>query len=169
LVCRKHDILLTVKNDRQQQPPSVKLYSIVLEGWCRRVGKVPHAMDRAEELLQEMEELSEGGSSSSSSSSSSSRSRSRTGTRPNVLTYTSAIGGFLARSKERDLATRADQMLEGMNQGLGTKPSSRFGPTSRANPQAPRRRISHQQGQHSTRHNNLLVGNQLLRLLLRKQ
>lgn len=88
-------------NDNQNQNnhhirPSVKLYSIVLEGWCRRVGKVRHAMDRAEALLQEMED-SEGV------------------VRPNVLTYTSIIGG-LARSKKPDLATRADGMLQRMQE-----------------------------------------------------
>jgi hypothetical protein len=101
---KAHDILLssllpTSNNNNSttnSKQPSVKLYSIVLEGWCRRVGKVPHAMDRAETLLRQMEDI--GG-----------------GARPNVLTYTSVIGG-LARSKERDLATRADAMLHRMQQ-----------------------------------------------------
>ena len=91
---KAHAILLGLK--LKNKNPSTKLYSIVLEGWCRRVGKVPRAMNRAEELLCEMEES--GGVS-----------------RPNVLTYTSVIGG-LARSNEHDLATRADAMLKRMQQ-----------------------------------------------------
>lgn len=88
--------------------PSAKLYSIVLEGWCRRVGKVPHAMDKAEQLLQEMEN--------------------HPTIRPNVLTYTSVIGG-LARSKERDLATRADQLLIRMKQTVDTQGVARSNST----------------------------------------
>jgi hypothetical protein len=95
---KSQDILNGIK--QRNKVPSVKLYSIVLEGWCRRVGKVPHAMDRAEALLKEMEMS--------------------TDVRPNVLTYTSVIGG-LARSKKRDLATRADKLLERMQQ-YGVEP-----------------------------------------------
>ena len=91
---KAHDILNRIKE--RNEIPSVKLYSIVLEGWCRRVGKVKHAMDRVEELLEEME-----------------NSQPSTKIRPNVLTYTSVIGG-LARSKKRDMATRADQILVDM-------------------------------------------------------
>lgn len=83
---KAHDILLSLQEKHKQ--PSGKLYSIVLEGWCRRVGKVPQAMDKVGALLQEMEDL--GGT-----------------VRPNILTYTSVIGG-LARSRCPDLANRAD-------------------------------------------------------------
>jgi hypothetical protein len=83
-------------NDNHHIQPSVKLYSIVLDGWCRRVGRVRHAMDRAEALLQEMEDS--GGV-----------------VRPNVLTYTSVIAA-LSRSKKNDLATRADGMLKRMHE-----------------------------------------------------
>jgi hypothetical protein len=102
---KAHDILTHMKNEKRNDDhkqnqnqciqPSVKMYSIVLEGWCRRVGKVRHAMDRAEALLQEME--NSGGV-----------------VPPNVLTYTSIIGG-LARSRKPDLATRADGMLQRMH------------------------------------------------------
>ena len=104
-----------------QQPspprPSVKLYSIVLEGWCKRIGKVPHAMDRANELLHEMEQ-SYLGITSSQNSTKSPTSKHRI--RPNVLTYTSVIGG-LARSREPDLARRAMDILERM-QRFGVEP-----------------------------------------------
>jgi hypothetical protein len=83
---KAHNILLALQQENKQ--PTAKLYSIVLEGWCRRVGKVPHAMEEAERLLTEMEAI--GGI-----------------VRPNVVTYTSVIGG-LAYSRYPDLATRAD-------------------------------------------------------------
>ena len=91
---RAHDILMMLKETDKQ--PSKKLYMTVLEGWCRRAGKVNHAMNEAEALLKEMEES--GGQ-----------------IQPNVITYTSVIGG-LARSGFPDLATRADGMLERMKE-----------------------------------------------------
>jgi hypothetical protein len=91
---KAHDILNRMK--KQNGKLGVKLYSIVLEGWCRRVGRVEHAMDRAMDLLHEMEES--GGD-----------------IRPNVLTYTSIIGG-LSRSRHPELATKADGMLIRMQQ-----------------------------------------------------
>ena len=114
--------------------PSLKLYSIVLEGWCKRAGKIPHAMDRAEELLHEMEQSSISPSQNASvavTSSADSKVRDadpaeptprviNTRIRPNVLTYTSILGG-LARSREPDLATRAMDMLERM-QRFGVEP-----------------------------------------------
>ena len=113
--------------------PSLKLYSIVLEGWCKRAGKIPHAMDRAEELLHEMEQSSISPSQNMTTvTSSDSRGRStdsvaepaprviNTRIRPNVLTYTSILGG-LARSREPDLATRAMDVLERM-QRFGVEP-----------------------------------------------
>ena len=90
---RAEKILNTIKKNPNMEP-SGKLYSIILDGWCRRVGKVRNAMQKAESILAEMEEV--GGD-----------------CRPNVLMYTSVIGG-LARSKEKDLATRADQMIPRM-------------------------------------------------------
>lgn len=89
---KAHNILLALQEENKQ--PTAKLYSIVLEGWCRRIGKVPHAMEEVERLLREMEAL--GGT-----------------VRPNVVTYTSVIGG-LARSRYPDLATRADGKTSSM-------------------------------------------------------
>ncbi len=81
---------------RRTIPISAKLYTIVMEGWCRRVGKVPHAMEKVEMLLKDMEDGSN-----------------NMLPRPSVLTYTSVIGG-LARSRKRDLASRAMQLLPKM-------------------------------------------------------
>jgi Pentatricopeptide repeat domain len=70
----------------------VKVWSIVVEGWCRRVGIAPQAILQAERLLDEMEN------------------REQKLVQPNVLTYTSFLGG-LARSKQADLATKAEAVL----------------------------------------------------------
>lgn len=89
---RANDVLSQARTTNQL--PSAKLYSIVLDGWCRCAGKVQHAMSRAEALLSEMEELSFIGG----------------GIRPNVIIYTNILGG-LAKTKDRDLARRADEVL----------------------------------------------------------
>jgi hypothetical protein len=101
--------------------PNVKLWSIVLEGWCKRTGISKIALARAESLLAEMEdawqdldeENGEGGN----------------GTRgnitsnvppPNCIAYTSYMGA-LARSKEHDLARKAEATLVRM-QEFGVTP-----------------------------------------------
>lgn len=73
----------------------VKVWTIVVEGWCKRSGITRQAMQRAEELLLEMED------------------ETQTLVRPNVLTYTSFIGG-LSRCKENDMARKAEAVLERM-------------------------------------------------------
>jgi hypothetical protein len=90
---------------KRKMEPSVKVWSIVVEAWCRRTGTVRAAMQRAESLLEEME--------ASVDKKVGEREAKRSAVRPNVLTYTSFIGG-LARSKDRDLATRAEATLERM-------------------------------------------------------
>ncbi len=74
---------------------SVKLWTMVLEGWCERAGMFREAMTRARTLLEEMEH--------------------REDIPPNVLTYTSLIGGY-ARSKEKDKGKMAERVLERMVQ-----------------------------------------------------
>lgn len=81
-------------------PASVKVWSIVMEGWCKRSGLARMAMSRAESLLREMENSSED---------------ENIIPKPNIITYTSFIGG-LARSKDRDLARKADATLVRMEQ-----------------------------------------------------
>lgn len=97
---RAQDILDRMRSRNIQ--PSVKIYTIVLEAWCKRAGKVREATSRALGLLKEMEESDQDNC------------------RPNVLTYTSYIGG-LARCRDRDLATRAQETLERMRK-LGVQP-----------------------------------------------
>lgn len=104
---RAHDILKRMKERGIQ--PSVKVYTAVMLAWCKRAGKVSGAMARAEALLSEMESYA-------SSENESHQYCNREGgevIRPNVITYTTYIGG-LARSNERNLATKAEAVLERM-------------------------------------------------------
>jgi pentatricopeptide repeat protein len=91
--------------------PSAKIWSIVMEGWCKRAGKVRGVMRRAEALLKEMEDAAEATGNATSS---------RNSVHPNVLTYTSYIGG-LARSRESELARKAEAVLERMER-FGVEP-----------------------------------------------
>jgi pentatricopeptide repeat protein len=91
--------------------PSTKTWSIVMEGWCKRAGKVRGVMRRAEALLKEMEDAAEASGNAT---------RSRNAVHPNVLTYTSYIGG-LARSRESELARKAEAVLERMER-FGVEP-----------------------------------------------
>ena len=95
------EALLRRMKDRVGVEPNVKLWTMVLEGWCKRAGIVRGAMTRAEALLNEMESHSIKGDNSTTS------------LRPNVLTYTSYIGG-LARCKDQDKARRAEAVLDRM-------------------------------------------------------
>lgn len=91
---------------RRRIPISTKLYSIVLEGWCRRVGRVSKAMDKVEDLLTDMEQASVSDHTDSSLP------------RPNVLTYTSVIGA-IARTQDKDMGQRALDILDRMrNHGV---------------------------------------------------
>lgn len=106
---RAEKILQRMKEQGIQ--PSVKVYTAVLLAWCKRAGKVQGAMAHAEELLQEMESYS-------SQPDGAMKDRKETlrndqGVRPNVITYTTYIGG-LARSKEHNLAERAEDVLDRM-------------------------------------------------------
>jgi pentatricopeptide repeat protein len=82
--------------EMSQTQSLVKAWTIVVEGWCKRSGIARQAMQRAEELLQEMEDDA-----------------TPEIERPNVLTYTSYIGG-LSRCRQGDLARKAEQVLERM-------------------------------------------------------
>ena len=92
--------------------PSVKIWSIVMEGWCKRAGKVRGVMRRAEALLKEMEDAAEAAPGNAT--------RSRNAVHPNVLTYTSFIGG-LSRSRESELARKAEAVLDRMER-FGVEP-----------------------------------------------
>ena len=87
--------------------PSVKLWSIVLEAWCRRTGIARTALSRAEALLSEMEEAWQDKNESNESTI---VKNTQVAPPPNIITYTSYIGG-LARSKEHDLARKAEATL----------------------------------------------------------
>jgi len=88
----------------------VKVWSIVVEGWCKRAGIARHAMKEAEQLLDEMEREEE--------------QEEENGlfgvVRPNVLTYTSYIGG-LSRSQQHDMARKAEAVLDRMER-FGVQP-----------------------------------------------
>ena len=101
---RAEKILERMK-DRGIQP-SVKVYTAVLLAWCKRAGKVRGAMAHADRLLQEMESYA-------TSQDEEKGLRNEQVVRPNVITYTTYIGG-LARSKEHNLAARASDVLERM-------------------------------------------------------
>ena len=88
--------------------PNVKVWSIVLEGWCKRARTVRTALKRAESLLTEMEDAMAGDPDSAAAPP------------PNIVTYTSYIGG-LARSKDRCLARKADATLARMERA-GVQP-----------------------------------------------
>jgi pentatricopeptide repeat protein len=93
----------TVNNsDRANSNGFVKIWTIVVDGWCKRAGIARQAMIRAEELLLEMEQ------------------NPVAIVRPNVLTYTSFICG-LSRCKQKDMARRAEEVLERMKR-YGVQP-----------------------------------------------
>jgi pentatricopeptide repeat protein len=105
--------ILQRMKDRGIQP-NVKVYTSVLVAWCKRSGRVRGAMDRAEKLLTEMESYASAARSETKESDDY-VSRNSTGdeVKPNVITYTTFIGG-LSRCMERNLATRAEAILERM-------------------------------------------------------
>ena len=98
----QNTMVLPTNEDRRRKkiPISTKLYSIVLEGWCRRVGKVPKAMDKVLTLLTDMEQASLSNHTDGLP-------------RPNVVTYTSVIGG-LARTQRQEIGQRALDLLARM-------------------------------------------------------
>jgi len=113
---RAEALMRHMQNDRGM-PPSVKVWDIVLEGWCKRAGIARGAVDRAEALLKEMEatywELSKRNSTTTGTKDAVQRGSNLTSVPPNVLTYTSFIGG-LSRSREKNLAQRAEAVLDRM-------------------------------------------------------
>ena len=94
--------------------PTVKIYTAVLLAWCKRAGKVRGAMARAEKLLTEMESYtSKAEGNHNDTNERILHQQQDEAIRPNVITYTTFIGG-LARSKEHNLASRAEAVLERM-------------------------------------------------------
>ena len=102
-----------------------RLYTIVLEGWCRLIGKVPRAMAHAEALLEDMENLTYAESKRQvelndvDTTSKDGTYRRRHGVvGPNSVTYTSIIVG-LSQSKQSNKARKADAIIDRMrNFGL---------------------------------------------------
>jgi len=105
----QNTIIQTSDEDRRRKkiPISTKLYSIVLEGWCRRVGRVPKAMDKVLTLLTDMEQASLSNHTDGLP-------------RPNVITYTSVIGG-LARTQRHEIGQQALDLLARMRR-FGVEP-----------------------------------------------
>jgi pentatricopeptide repeat protein len=138
----EHAVKVMRRMQHRGLAPSVKMWSIVMEGWCKRAGKVRGVMRRAESLLQEMEDAADAvqvqqrdvvpaaaDSKNDNDPTATNATTTTTKTRntaadahpkPNVLTYTSYIGG-LARSRESDLARKAEAVLERMDR-FGVEP-----------------------------------------------
>ena len=100
--------ILTQMKQRGMQP-DMKIYTLVLNAWARRAGRVRGAMSRAEAILEEMESYAMDADDSDSVS-----------IKPNVIHYTTVISGY-SRCKERDLATKAQAMLDRMERN-GVQP-----------------------------------------------
>jgi hypothetical protein len=109
-----------------------KLYTIVLEGWCSLIGKVPQAMASAEALLEEMEELTnkerkqqqeywDECSNDHDNTTKTNWSRRRRGfIGPNSVTYSSIIVG-ISQSQQPNMARKADAMIDRMKK-IGVEP-----------------------------------------------
>jgi hypothetical protein len=80
--------------EEQGMNPDVRIWSVVLDGWCKRAAISPSAIRRADALLREMESSPDS-------------------IPPNVVTYTNFLGG-LARCRAKDLATQAENVLNRM-------------------------------------------------------
>lgn len=96
---REDDVLGTAARKAEKlltRTRNIKVWSIVLEAWCKRAGKVRNALHHAEEILNKMEHSTDD-------------------LRPNVLTYTSLIGG-IAKSRSRDMGQRAEEVLVRMRE-----------------------------------------------------
>ena len=102
-------------------PPSKKVFTSVIHAWCQRSGVVRGAMERAEAVLTEMERL---GAAleilEDDDSEDLLQSQKIDSLRPNVITYTAVISG-LSRSREQNLARRADAILNRMEKN-GVEP-----------------------------------------------
>jgi pentatricopeptide repeat protein len=77
-------------------------------------------MRRAEALLEEMEDFADADEAAPAPTGNANATRSRNAVHPNVLTYTSYIGG-LSRSRESELARKAEAVLERMER-FGVEP-----------------------------------------------
>ena len=124
-----------------------KLYTIVLEGWCRQIGKVPGAMASAEVLLENMEELTHkerrrqnenwdtdnneanddttAAATTTNTSANSKTSwfhRRRGFIGPNSVTYSNIIVA-ISQSHQHGMARKADAMIDRMKK-LGVEPDT---------------------------------------------
>lgn len=101
--------------------PSKKVFTSVIYAWCQRSGSVRGAMERAEAVLAEMERLGAALECLEDEDSEDLlQSRKMDSLRPNVITYTAVISG-LARSREHNLARRAEAILNRMTKN-GVEP-----------------------------------------------
>mmetsp|Transcript_2580 Transcript_2580/g.6188 ORF Transcript_2580/g.6188 Transcript_2580/m.6188 type:complete len:989 (+) Transcript_2580:124-3090(+) len=109
-----------------------KLYTIVVEGWCRQIGKAPQAMERVEALLEKMEELTykerrrqeenwdEHTETNENSHEKSWFHRRRGFIGPNSVTYSSVIVA-ISQSQRHNMARKADAMI-GRMKNIGVEP-----------------------------------------------
>lgn len=88
-----------------------RMYGIVVEGWCRLIERVPEALDRIEQLLQEIES---GGQRRKRGYTTDNKKEDNLGIRPNVMLYTSVITALSRTTKLSDMARRADDLLQRM-------------------------------------------------------
>lgn len=99
--------------------PCKKVFTSVIHAWCQRSGKTRGAMDRAEAVLAEMERLGDALANVEDDDDDNAL-RTSDSLRPNVVTYTAVISG-LARSREQNLARRAEAILRRMEKN-GVEP-----------------------------------------------
>jgi pentatricopeptide repeat protein len=100
-------------------PPNKWVFTSVINAWCQRSGIIRGAMERAEAILKEMERL---GAAldilSEFDVEDNLQQQAVDSIRPNVITYTAVISG-LARSREHNLARRAEAIIKRMvNNGV---------------------------------------------------
>ena len=101
----------------------VRLYCIVIEGWCRLIERVPEAVDRIEELLREIESNHrlthrrgrfERLNHHAPEANLSEKDFSVIQIRPNIVVYTTIITALSRTTKVSNIAQRADALLQRM-------------------------------------------------------
>mmetsp|Transcript_25423 Transcript_25423/g.60101 ORF Transcript_25423/g.60101 Transcript_25423/m.60101 type:complete len:1022 (-) Transcript_25423:741-3806(-) len=100
----------------------VRMYCIVIEGWCRLIERVPEAMDRIEELLQEIESNDRLACrrdrferlNPAPEATISEKDISVIQIRPNVVVYTTIITAISRTTKLSNIAQSADALLQRM-------------------------------------------------------
>lgn len=115
----KAEALMRHMEHRGSVDPDVRIWSVVLDGWCKRASLSRNAIKRANQLLQEMENSMKSTTRQNiKKHETTSHNMETNGTcfvppPPNVVTYTNFLGG-LARSRVGNLASQAEGVLERM-------------------------------------------------------